>query len=73
VVAAGELAGAALPAGRTPAREFGAAEAAGNTEFCGLAAEGEFCGAAGAGELSGVPCVFISSRRKALLAVLWCA
>src|SRR5262249_15017054 len=63
-VAAGELAGAALPAGRTPAPEFGAAEAAGDAGVWGLAAAGEFCGAAW---------FFISSRRKALLAVLWCA
>ena len=59
--AAGEaVGGGALPAGKTPAPEFGAAEATG---------DGEVCGAAGAGELCGAPSDFISSRRNALLAV----
>ena len=66
----GEVAGAALLAGRTPAPEFEVAEEAGDNEVCGLAAAGE---PGGAGEVCGAPCVFISSRRKALLAVPWCA
>src|SRR5436853_1638774 len=50
-----------------PAPEFGAAD---DAEVCGLAAAGE---PEGAGEVCGAPCVFMSSRRKALLAVVWCA
>ena len=53
-----------------PAPEFGAAEAGGDAEVCGLIPAGE---PEGAGEVCGAPCVFISSRRKALLAVPWCA
>jgi len=62
----GEVAGGALAAGETPAPEFAAGETAGEEA-------GEGCLAAGEGEVCGAACCFISSRRKALLAVLLCA
>jgi len=64
----GEADGATVPTGNTPAPESGAAG-----EEAGEALAGEGVAPAGAGEVCGAPCVFMSSRRKALLAVLWCA
>src|SRR5215470_15779433 len=58
--ASGEAAGVALPAGKTPAPEFGAAEATGDGE-AGKALAGEDCGASWD---------FISSRRNALWPVI---
>ena len=67
---------------RTSGYDFGgavdAALAAGETAGEALAGvvagddAGDVCGPTGAGEVS-AGCVFISSRRKALLAMLWCA
>ncbi len=53
----------------------GAALAAGETagEVCAGVVPGDDCAPAGAGEVCGAAWFFISSRRKALLAVLWCA
>ena len=71
----GEPVAGALAAGETVAPEFGPAEAAGEV-WAGVVAgdgPGEECVPAGAGEVCGAACVFINSRRKALLAMLWCA
>ena len=54
-----ELTGLALPGGKTPAPESGTGEEPGDAVVAGDA--GDVCGAA---------CVFISSRRNALSAVL---
>ena len=53
----------------------GAALAAGETagEACAGVVPGDDCAPAGAGEVCGAGWFFISSRRKALLATLWCA
>ena len=69
----GEVSGGALPAGKTPAPESGAAEEPGEAWNGVVAGEdpGEGCRAAvGAGEVCGAACDFISSRRNALSAVL---
>src|SRR5439155_15464557 len=58
--AAGEAAGGVVPAGKTPAPESGAGEAPGDV----------WGTVVGAGEACGARWVFISSRRKALSAVL---
>jgi len=58
----GEADDAAVPTGNTPAPESGAAG-----EEAGEALAGEGVAPAGAGEVCGAPCVFMSSRRKALL------
>ena len=58
----GEPAGAALAPGETAG------------EVCaGVVVAGDDCVFGGAGEVCDVGWFFISSRRKALLAVLWCA
>ena len=54
-----EITGLALPGGKTPAPESGTGEEPGDAVVAGDA--GDVCGAA---------CVFISSRRNALSAVL---
>jgi len=71
-VDAGEAAGLMVPAGNTPAPESGAAEAPGElwTGVFAGDATGEGFAAAGTGEFCGAACVFISSRRNALSAVL---
>jgi len=60
----GEVAGLALPAGKTPAPEPGAGEETG---------EGEACAAVADGEAWVAPCDFMSSRRRALspAVLLW--
>ena len=73
--AAGEAAGAALPAGKAPALESGAGETPGEV-WAGEVADdeaGEDFDAPDAGEVCGAACFFINSRRKALPAVLLCA
>ncbi len=71
-VDAGEAAGEVVPAGNTPTPESGAADEAGEA-WIGVPAgdeAGERWAAAGADELCGAAWFFISSRRKALSAVL---
>jgi len=60
----GEVAGLALPAGKTPAPESAAGEETG---------EGETCAAVADGEAWVAPCDFISSRLNALslVVLLW--
>jgi len=69
-----EPVGGALAAGDI-ALEFGVGETAG--EACAGVVPGDDpgddCAPAGAGEVCGAGWFFINSRRKALLAVLWCA
>ena len=71
----GESAGAALAAGETTDAALGAGETTG--EACAGEVPGEdagdFCAAVGTGEVCDAGWFFISSRRNALLAVLWCA
>src|SRR5207253_7967093 len=74
VVDPGEAAGRALPAGNTPAPESGAAEPAGEAWAGEVAGDVVgVCAAVGAGEFCVPACVFISSRRNALSAMLRCA